>query len=344
MRDTAHALPQGEAETDAVDKPNFEQPEFEKRGLMAGLRSILAANPAFLILAVLIVAGAFLSPVFLTTQNLLNILWTVSVLGIVAMGQTILLITGNFDMSVAYVVGLAGITAVIAQLWGAGFVASVLLGLAAGALIGLLNGTIIVWTKANAFLITLGTSILVYSINLILTQSKTWYASVDSFLVLGRGKLFDSIHYSVIIFLVLGVVLELFLRRTTFGRSLYIIGSNQRAGELSGIRVDRIKLATYVFCGVTAALAGLIMTARTGSTVANAGIGMDFDSLIAAVLGGTSLFGGRGGTLRTIVGVLILGVLNNLLVLLNVPYEAQQIAKGLVFLLVVWMDGFMQKR
>jgi ribose/xylose/arabinose/galactoside ABC-type transport system permease subunit len=344
MQDTVQALPPGELGTGEAGKPEFEQPQFEKSGFTAWLLHFLAANPALIILAVLMVAGAFLSPVFLTTQNLLNILWTVSVLGIVAMGQTILLITGNFDMSVAYVVGLAGITAVIAQLWGAGFLVSVLVGLAAGALIGLLNGTIIVWTKANAFLITLGTSILVYSINLILTQSKTWYASVDSFLLLGRGKLFDTVHYSVIIFLLLGVLLQLMLRYTTFGRSLYIIGSNQRAGALSGIRINRIKLATYIFCGTTAALAGLIMTARTGSTVANAGVGMDFDSLIAAVLGGTSLFGGRGGTLRTIVGVLILGVLNNLLVLLNVPYEAQQIAKGLVFLSVVWMDGFLQKR
>jgi ribose transport system permease protein len=234
--------------------------------------------------------------------------------------------------------------AVISQLWGAGFGLSVLLGLLAGALIGLLNGTIIVWTRANAFLITLGTSILVYSVNLILTQSKTWYASVDSFLWLGRGKLFDSLHYSVILFFLLGVVLELMLRHTTFGRSLFVIGFNPRAGALAGLRVAPLKLATYVFCGTTAALAGLIMTSRTGSTVANAGVGMDFDSLIAAVLGGTSLFGGRGGTLRTVVGVLILGVLNNLLVLLNVPYEAQQIAKGLVFLLVVWMDGFLQKR
>ncbi len=334
MRDTASAIPQGE----------LGKPEFEKQGFSAALLHFLAANPALIILAVLMVAGTVLSPVFLTTQNLLNILWTVSVLGIVALGQTILLITGNFDMSVAYVVGLAGITAVIAQLWGAGLVASILLGLLAGALVGLLNGVIIVLTKANAFLITLGTSILVYSLNLILTQSKTWYASVDSFLLLGRGKLFDTIHYSVIIFLVLGLLLQFILRQTIFGRSLYIIGSNQRAGELSGIRINRIKLATYVFCGTTAALAGLIMTARTGSTVANAGVGMDFDSLIAAVLGGTSLFGGRGGTLRTIVGVLILGVLNNLLVLLNVPYEAQQIAKGLVFLSVVWMDGLLQKR
>jgi ribose/xylose/arabinose/galactoside ABC-type transport system permease subunit len=339
VQEPAGAMPAGE-----IGKPEYEKPEFEKQGAAAALLHFLATNPALIILAVLMVAGALLSPVFLTTQNLLNILWTVSVLGIVAMGQTILLITGNFDMSVAYVVGLAGITAVIAQLWGAGLWTSIALGLLAGALIGLLNGTIIVLTKANAFLITLGTSILVYSINLILTQSKTWYASVDSFLLLGRGKLFDTIHYSVIIFLLLGIVLQLVLTRTTFGRYLYIIGLNQRAGALSGIRINRIKLATYIFCGTTAALAGLVMTARTGSTVANAGVGMDFDSLIAAVLGGTSLFGGRGGTLRTIVGVLILGVLNNLLVLLNVPYEAQQVAKGLVFLSVVWMDGLLQKR
>ena len=150
-------LAAGRGGDNGAGKPDFEQPEFEKAGLRRRAACISwRANPALIILAVLMVAGAFLSPVFLTTQNLLNILWTVSVLGIVAMGQTILLITGNFDMSVAYVVGLAGITAVIAQLWGAGFWTSVLLGLAAGALIGLLNGTIIVWTKANAFLITLG--------------------------------------------------------------------------------------------------------------------------------------------------------------------------------------------
>ena len=301
-------------------------------------------NPAMIILIVLITVGSLLSPVFLTAANLLNILWIVSVLGIIAMGQTILLITGNFDMSVSYVVGLAGITTVLAQLSGANLFLSVLLGLLAGALVGVLNGVIIVLTKANAFLITLGTSILVYSLNLILTQSKTWYASIDSFLILGRGKLFGVIHYSVIIFLLIGFVLQFLLQKTPTGRFLYIIGSNPRAGDLTGIRSNRIKLFTYIFCGFTAALAGLIMTARTGSTVAAAGVGMDFDSLIAAVLGGTSLFGGRGGTVRTIVGVLILGVLNNLLVLLNIPYEAQQIAKGLVFLLVVYMDGQWQKR
>ena len=112
---------------------------------------------------------------------------------------------------------------------------------------------------------------------------------------------------------------------------------------MAGISTDAIKIYTYIFCGMTAALAGLVMTARTGSTVGNAGIGMEFESLIASVLGGTSLFGGKGGTLRTVVGVLVLGVLNNLLILLDIPYEAQQIAKGTVFLLVVFLDGAFQE-
>ena len=139
-------------------------------------------------------------------------------------------------------------------------------------------------------------------------------------------------------------MLQFVLTRTTFGRSLYIVGMNERAGQLSGLPVRRIKLTAFVICGVLAALSGLIMTSRTGSTVANAGVGMDFDSIIAAVLGGTSLFGGRGSAFRTVVGVLVLGVLNNLLVLLSVPIEAQQIVKGTIFLLVVWADSALRQQ
>ena len=245
-------------------------------------------------------------------------------------------------MSVAYIIGLAGISTVLSQMMGADLVTSVLIGLLAGGLVGLLNGIIIVLTKANAFLITLGTAILVYSVNLILTQSKTYYASIEAFLLLGRGKIMGGIYYSVIIFLAIAFILQIILKHTTYGRSLYIIGLNQRAGKLAGIKTDTIKIITYIFCGMTAALAGLVMTARTGSTVGNAGVGMEFESLIASVLGGTSLFGGRGGTLRTVIGVLVMGVLNNLLILLDTPYEAQQIAKGMVFLFVVFLDGAFQ--
>jgi ribose/xylose/arabinose/galactoside ABC-type transport system permease subunit len=311
----------------------------QNESVPARIASIAREQTALIVLAILVAVGGFTSPVFFSYQNFINILWIVSVLGIIALGQTILLITCNFDMSVAYTVGLAGIVTVMAQINGAGLLFSIVLGLGAGAIVGIINGTIVVITGANPFLVTLGTSTLVYSINLTITQAKTWYATIPGFAILGQGKVFRSIQVSAVLFLALALVVEFIIRRTPYGRSLYIIGLNQRAGALSGIRTNRIKLSTFIFCGMTAAFAGIVMTSRTGSTVGNAGAGMDFESLIASVLGGTSLFGGRGGTLRTVVGVLVLGVLDNLLILLNTPYETQQVAKGAVFILVVWIDS-----
>jgi ribose/xylose/arabinose/galactoside ABC-type transport system permease subunit len=245
-------------------------------------------------------------------------------------------------MSVAFVVGLAGIVTVLAQIAGVDLATSIALGLGAGLAVGMVNGLLVVYTGANPFLITLGMALLAYSASLILTRSQTLYATIPEFNVMGRGRLFGVVHYSVIVFIALALVLEFVLRRTAFGRSLYIIGLNETAGRLSGLAIRRTKLIAFAVCGGTAALAGLMMTSRTGSTVASAGVGMEFDSIIAAVLGGTSLFGGRGGALRTVVGVLVLGVLNNLLILLSVPIEGQQIAKGLVFLAVVWADSVLR--
>jgi ribose transport system permease protein len=299
-------------------------------------------HTALALLILLVIAGAYLSDVFLTPRNLLNIMWAVSILGIIALGQTMLLITCNFDMSVAFVVGLAGIITVLAQISGLDLASSMALGLAGGMAVGIANGLLVVYTGANPFLITLGTASLAYAISLMLTHSQTLYATIPEFNILGRGRLFGAIHYSVVLFVFLALILEFILRRTTFGRSLYIIGLNETAGRLSGLPTRTVKLVAFSLCGTTAALAGLIMTSRTGSTVASAGVGMDFDSIIASVLGGTSLFGGRGGALRTVIGVLVLGVLNNLLILLSVPIEGQTIAKGLVFLAVVWADSVLR--
>lgn len=305
--------------------------------------AVFTKTPAIIMLGLLVVFGRLTSPVFFTQQNFLNIIWIVSVLGILSLGQTLLMITGNFDMSVAYIIGFAGIATVLAQRAGAGLFTSIIVGLASGAFVGLINGLLIIKTKANAFLITLGTSFLLFAISLTITRSKTFYATVPEFTMLGSIKLFGVLHLSTVIFLLLAVSLELVLRRTAFGRSLYIIGLNQKTGELSGLRSSRSKLIAYTLCGILAALAGLVIVSRNGSTVSNSGVGMEFQSLIASVLGGTSLFGGKGGTLRTVIGVLVFGVLNNLLILLDVPFEAQEVAKGLVFIVVVWVDGALQQ-
>jgi ribose transport system permease protein len=310
---------------------------------LAPLVRLLREHTALLLLVVVLALGALSSDVFLTPRNLLNILWAVSVLGIVALGQTVLLVTRNFDMSVASVIGLAGIITVLAQLAGIGLVGSVLAGLATGVAFGLLNGALVVWTGANPFLVTLGTNALAYAAALTLTHSKTLYTTIPAFNDIGRGKVFGIVNYSVVIFILLALALEFLMSRTIFGRSLYVAGLNATAGRLSGLDIRRTQLASFVLCGLTAALAGIIITARTGSTVGTAGVGYDFDSIIASVLGGTSLFGGRGSALRTVVGVLVLGVLNNLLILLSIPIDSQQIAKGLVFLVVVWTDSVIRR-
>jgi len=312
-------------------------------GLLRQVRFSARDQMALLLMIGLLGAGSLLSDVFLTPRNLLNILWAVSVLGIVAVGQTVLLVTGNFDMSVSMVVPFAGIVCVGLQIAGGGLWSSMLAGLLAAMLVGLLNGVIVVMTRANPFLITFGTQTLVYAVALILTEARTWYATIPAFNVLGRGTFFGVLHYSVAIFLGLAILVQFFLRRTPYGRYLYVLGLNEEAGRLSGVLVNRVKVLAFTFCGFTAGLAGLIMTSRLNSTRASGAQGMDFDSIIAVVLGGTSLFGGSGGTLRTVVGVMVLGILNNVMVLAGVPYDAQWIAKGLVFVLVVWADRFFRR-
>lgn len=299
---------------------------------------IIREQMAFVLLLFLVFVGSQLSDVFLTGQNFLNIIWAVSVLGIVSLGQCILIIACRFDMSVAYSLGLCGIVMIVVQNLGVPWIVSILIGISVGFLIGALNGFICVKTGANPFLVTLGTGTLMYAVSLTITRSKTIYTPFEAFTEIGRGKLFGVIHYSVAIFILLAIILEVMLRFTKFGRSLYVIGLNEKVAKLSGFSVNKTVFAAFLICGLTASIASLIVTARNGSTVANVGLGIEFESIIAVVLGGTSLFGGSGGALRTVVGVLVLGVLNNLLILMSVQTELQLVVKGAIFLFILWLD------
>jgi ribose transport system permease protein len=328
----------------AVGSPSEDvsAPSAQPRGVKRGVR--LADVMTLVLLILLILAGSLLSDVFFTPNNLYNILWAVSVLGIVSLGQTLLLISCNFDMSVTMVVTLAGTVCVGLQIAGWGLWPSLLGGILAAMLVGLLNGMIVVITKAYPFLITYGMQILVYAVQLMLTGASTWYGTIPEFTILGRGKVFGVVHYSILIFLGLALILEFVLRRTPYGRYLFVLGLNEKAAHLGGVPVNRVKLVFYTFSGFTAGLTGLIMTSRLNQTRASGALGMDFDSVIAAVLGGTNLFGGEGSTLRTVIGVIVLGVLNNVMVLAGVPYDAQWIGKGIVFLLIVGIDMFFKYR
>lgn len=299
---------------------------------------IIREQTALILLVFLVIVGSQVSDVFLTGQNLLNIIWAVSVLGIVSLGQCILIIACRFDMSVSYSLGLCGIVMIVLQNLGIPWPISILIGVGIGLLVGAINGIICVKTGANPFLVTLGTGTLMYAASLTITKSKTVNTPFEAFTEIGRGKLFGVVHYSVAIFILMAILLEVMLRFTKFGRSLYVVGLNEKVGKLSGFSVNKIVLGAFLICGFTASIASLIVASRNGSTVANVGLGLEFESIIAVVLGGTSLFGGSGGALRTVIGVLVLGVLNNLLILMNIQTEVQQIVKGVIFLLIVGLD------
>ena len=310
-------------------------------GWLRGVARAARGNIAFILLIMIGLLASLLSDVFLSPQNLVNILSASAVIGIIALGQTMLIISGNFDMSVASVLGFAGIVAVATQRLG--LLPSILLALFGGVIVGSVNGLIVTRARANPFLVTLGTQSFVYAIALMATQSKTLYSEIPAFNILGQGRI-GRIPVAVILFLVLALMLQIVLRNTVYGRYLYAIGQNKEAARLAGIPADRVLVSTFILCSLLAALGGIVMTSRLNSTVANAGFGFDFESIIAVVLGGTSLFGGSGGALLTVAGVLVLGVLNNTTILLGVPYEGQFIVKGVVFLAVVGLDSFVKRR
>ncbi len=315
-----------------------------RRGRARQYVEVLREQMAFVLLFVLVVVASLLSDVFLTPNNVINILYSSATLGIVALGQTMLLISANFDLAVASTVSIAGIAALGAYLAGVPLPLAVLAGIGTGVVIGLINGGLVVRTRASPFLITLGMQVLIYALAQIVTHSQQLYTNDTAFTELGRGRLLGVLPWPVVIFLSLVVITEVVLRLTLFGRYLYALGQNEVAARLSGISTGTVKLLAFVLCGGLAGFAGVVLTSRLASTRAGGAAGWEFDSIIAAVLGGTSLFGGVGGTLRTVVGVLVLGILNNLLVLINVPYDAQQIVKGGVFLAVVFLDRLVRAR
>jgi ribose/xylose/arabinose/galactoside ABC-type transport system permease subunit len=209
-------------------------------------------------------------------------------------------------------------------------------------IVGLVNGLIVIKTGASPFLVTLGVQTLLYGGGLLITQSRTLYGVDESYRWFGQGRIAD-IPVALLLFLGLAVALQVVLMRTNFGRHVYAIGHNREAARLSGIPVNLILLSAFALSGLLAALAGIVLSSRLNSITADAGLGYEFFSISAAVVGGVSLFGGRGSTLRTVVGVFVIGALNNVLILLGMNFAASAMVRGAVFLLVVGIDGLSRR-
>ncbi|KFL15081.1 ribose ABC transporter permease [Geobacillus stearothermophilus] len=291
-------------------------------------------------LFLLCIVLSILSDDFLTMDNWLNLLRQVSINALIAFGMTFVILTGGIDLSVGSVLALSSaITAGMMAQGMNGFVA-ILVGLLAGMVMGVLNGVIITKGKVAPFIATLATMTAFRGLTLVYTDGRpiTGFASDDiMFQMIGRGYFF-GIPVPIILMLMVYIALYVVLKKTTFGRHTYAVGGNEEASRLSGLRVDRLKIYVYALTGALSALAGLILTSRLNSAQPTAGTAYELDAIAAVVLGGTSLSGGRGWIFGTLVGALIIGVLNNGLNLLNVSSFYQQVIKGAVILLAVLLD------
>ncbi len=324
----------------------------------------------FLVVLIIIFAvateGRFLNPL-----NLFNVLRQVSVTGMIAIGMTFVILTGGIDLSVGSLLALAGMAAAIAfkgtnqntlsleasDAVGLGVAGAVIIACLVGAFGGFLQGMVITRMGIPAFIVTLGGLTIWRGLTLILSNGGPISGFTADYRYLGQGliplpflteitqsRVPIGIPIPVILFLIFAVLAHVALRYTKYGRHVYAVGGNPEAARLSGLNVKNITLSVYIIVGFFAGLGGFVSSARFNSSEAVAGIGSELDVIAAVVIGGTSLFGGEGNVLGTVIGALLIGVLVNGLVMLNVSSYLQQIIIGLIIILAVAFDRFVKSR
>jgi ribose transport system permease protein/inositol transport system permease protein len=298
-------------------------------------------------LIVLIALGtlmAFLSPFFLSVSNFMNILLATSTIGVLAIAATFVLSSGGLDLSLGSVLGLSGVVgAAVAVNLNAPMPIAVAATVGAGAAAGFVNGLIITRAFVPAFIVTLGMLGVARGLALVISDGRVIYGLPDAMVYLGQGRPF-GIPMPVIIFVTTAVVMHILLAYTRYGRHTLAIGDSENAARTSGINVDRHRLSLYVLSGALAGLGGLLFATRINSGDPTAGITYELTAITAAIIGGTSLFGGRGSILGTMIGALIMGVLQNGLNLLAVQSYYQQMAIGAVLVLAVFIDQWQVRK
>ncbi|MDC3423277.1 ribose ABC transporter permease [Aquibacillus sp. 3ASR75-11] len=280
-----------------------------------------------------------LSENFFTLSNILNLFRQVSVNALIAFGMTFVILTAGIDLSVGSILALG--SALTAGLLTSGMdpVLAVVVGLLIGFVLGAVNGLIITKGKVAPFIATLATMTVYRGATLVYTDGRPITGLSDSFTfeMIGKGYVF-GVPFPAVLMLLIFVLLFFLLHNTVFGRQVYAVGGNEEASTLSGIKADRVKIWVYSLTGMLSVLAGIIITSRLNSAQPTAGSMYELDAIAAVVIGGTSLAGGRGRIVGTLIGALIIGVIDNGLNLLNVSSFYQQIVKGGVILLAVLLD------
>lgn len=290
---------------------------------------------AFILLCIVL---SFLSPTFLRPENLLNVFRQISINGIIAVGMTFVIITGGIDLSVGSVLALSAVVACnFAHPDTYPVIVPILVGLLVGLLCGAFNGIIISFGKVAPFIVTLGMLTIARGITLVYTSGRPVIDLSESYGQIGGGYL-AGIPLPIYILIIVSIIGMFILKSTKFGRHVYAVGGNELAARVSGLNTKAVKIGVYAISGMMAGLAGIVLSSRVLAGSPASGQGYELDAIAAVVIGGSSLAGGVGTIVGTMIGALIIGVMNNGLDLMNVSSYYQQIVKGVIIIAAVLLD------
>ena len=306
-------------------------------------RRTLGQSGIYVAFVIVVVTFASLSEFFLTFDNFLNIGRQTAVLFVAAFAMTFVILSGEIDLSVGALASLVGV--VIALLLADGWPLALALaaGLATGMAVGFVNGVLAIKGRIPSFIVTLGMFSALRGVSFLLTQSTAISINSDAMLTIFADAEPLGIPAPILFVVALFIGLHVLLTRTRFGAYVYAVGGNAAATRLSGINTDRIKIAVFALGGTVVAFAGILLTARLGTGLAEGARNLELDAIAAVVLGGTSFSGGRGSLVKTVMGALLIGTLNNGLTLLNISYFAQLIIKGAIIIAAVLLDQWTRR-
>lgn len=306
-----------------------------------GIRHILRSYGILIAFVLIVIVMTILSPVFLTVTNVLNTIRQSSIYGIMAIGMTFVILIGGIDLSVGSILALAGALAAGSVKAGMGLELTILIALAVGLGCGLVNGVLVTLGRITPFVVTLGMMSVARGLTLIYTKGYPISGFHTGFRFIGGGDLL-AIPFPIVLFILTTVVAWIILTQTRLGRYTYAIGGNEETVKLSGINANLYKTIVFMISGITSAISALILTSRLNSAEPVAGQGYELDVIAAVVIGGTSLMGGRGSVWGTLIGALMIGVINNGMNLLGISPYFQLVVKGLIIMGAVLLDRLRQ--
>lgn len=323
---------------DSQTNPSTEPKSSSIEKFIAKMSWIWSEYSVIVAFLLIVIIATLINSDFMSFQNMTNILRQVSIIGLISLGMTIVMLSGGIDLSVGSVLAFIGAVTVLALNATESVVLAILTALAVGAAVGSINGVLITKGKIASFIATLGMMAGARSLALYMADGGSISGEVKSYTLISNAGI-GTISYPIMIFLFMTFLVYILMHKTRFGRYVYAIGSNEKAALLSAIRVDRIKISVYMICSSLVGLAAVLESSRLNSiSSSSSGLAYELDAIAAVIIGGTRMTGGRGKVIGTLFGVLILGVLNNMMNLMNVSPYLQGLVKGLIIIIAVLLQ------